>query len=75
LEKNDYENREKLFQKLIDTFDNTFKDESKEPWERYSIAAGMAIYDSTIDKSMDDVFKRADELMYHNKMESKMARE
>lgn len=75
LEKNDYENREGLFQKLIDTFDNIFKDESKEPWERYSIAAGMAIYDSAIDKSMDDVFKRADELMYHNKMESKMARE
>lgn len=75
LEKNDYEKRDELFNKLRDTFENTFKDESKEPWERYSVAAGMAVYDSAIDKSMDDVFKRADELMYHNKMESKMARE
>lgn len=74
LEKNDLENKDALFKKLRDTFDKISKDESKEPWERYSVAAGMAIYDSSIDKSMDDVFKRADELMYQDKMESKMAR-
>ena len=51
------------------------KDESKEPWERYSAAIGVAIYDSAIDKCMNDVFKRADENMYKDKVASKMARE
>ena len=34
---------------------------------RYQIAAGGAIYDKRIDESFQDVFKRADDLMYVNK--------
>ena len=70
----DYKDRDALFAQLRETFEKTTQDESREPWERYSAASGMAIYDSKTDKSMDDVFKRADDLMYHDKQESKLGR-
>ncbi|MCR5342071.1 MAG: GGDEF domain-containing protein [Butyrivibrio sp.] len=75
LENIDYRNRDKLVAKLKEEFDKSALDESKEPWERYSAALGLAVYDQYIDTSMNDVFKRADDLMYKNKLESKMARE
>ncbi len=75
LENFDYRNRDKLVAKLKEEFDKSALDESKEPWERYSAALGLAVYDQYIDTSMNDVFKRADDLMYKNKLESKMARE
>ncbi len=75
LENRDYDNREQLIAELKTAFEISSSDESKEPWERYSAAIGVAIYDSAIDKTMNDVFKRADEEMYRNKMELKAARE
>ena len=75
LENIDYRNRDKLVARLKEEFDKSALDESKEPWERYSAALGLAVYDQYIDTSMNDVFKRADDLMYKNKLESKMARE
>jgi diguanylate cyclase (GGDEF)-like protein len=75
LENRDYENKEKLIEELKATFDVASRDETKEPWERYSAAFGVAIYDSASDRSMNDVFKRADELMYKNKQDSKMGRD
>lgn len=75
LENLDYSNRDKLISKLKELFEKSASDESKEPWERYSAAIGVAVYDQYIDTSMNDVFKRADDLMYKNKLESKMARE
>ena len=50
------------------------EDDSREPWEKYSAAIGMAVFDKDKDSSMNDVFKRADKLMYEDKMESKAAR-
>ena len=75
LERTDYNSREKLLEELQNIFEETSSDESKEPWERYSVAMGMAIYDKENDKCMNDVFKRADELMYQNKVASKQGRE
>ena len=75
MENRDYENRDKLIHELKTAFELTSSDETKEPWERYSAAIGVAIYDSQQDKTMNDVFKRADELMYQDKQASKMARE
>lgn len=75
LEKRDYDNRDELLTRLRAKFEQTSNDSSKEPWERYSAAIGMAIYDSSQDTSMDDVFKRADKLMYQDKIDSKKARE
>ncbi len=75
LENRDYDNREDLFKKISSVFLFTSQDPSKEPWERYSSALGMAVYEPGTDLSMDDVFKRADAIMYKNKVESKNGRE
>ena len=75
LERSDYDNRERLLSELKIIFKTTSHDETKEPWERYSVATGMAEYNKDTDKSMSDVFKRADELMYANKIALKAARD
>nr|WP_297770926.1 GGDEF domain-containing protein [uncultured Butyrivibrio sp.] len=75
MENRDYDDKDKLIEELKLAYEETSKDESKEPWERYSSAIGVAVFDSAVDKCMNDVFKRADEAMYKHKQESKMARE
>ena len=75
LENRDYENREELFARISRVFEMSSQDPSKEPWERYSSALGMAIFEPENDSGMDDVFKRADAAMYKNKTESKNGRE
>ncbi len=75
MENRDYDDKEKLIEELKLAYEETSNDESKEPWERYSSAIGVAVFDSAVDKCMNDVFKRADEAMYKHKQESKMARE
>ncbi|MDC7294425.1 MULTISPECIES: sensor domain-containing diguanylate cyclase [unclassified Butyrivibrio] len=75
LENRDYDNREVLFRKMKEVFDYTANDTTRDAWERYSVAMGMAIYNVTTDNSMDDVFKRADAEMYKDKQSSKNARE
>ncbi|WP_034466179.1 GGDEF domain-containing protein [Butyrivibrio proteoclasticus] len=74
LENRDYENRDVLYQELVTAFEISSKDDSKPQWERYSAAVGLAVYDKDTDKDMNDVFKRADEIMYQKKLASKMAR-
>ncbi|SEF41795.1 diguanylate cyclase (GGDEF) domain-containing protein [Butyrivibrio sp. Su6] len=74
LENRDFENRETLLQELKNAFKLFMEDDSREPWEKYSAAIGMAVFDKDKDSSMNDVFKRADKLMYEDKMKSKAAR-
>ncbi len=74
LENSDYDANDELLTKIKELFDENYSDTSKKPWERYSAAVGMAVFDPEKDISMDDVFKRADSLMYKNKLESKMGR-
>ena len=45
-----------------------------EPWEKVSAAVGVAFYEPGVDKSADEVFKRADKEMYENKLAMKAAR-
>lgn len=45
-----------------------------EPWEKISAAVGIAFYDADTDQSADEVFKRADKLMYENKLAMKAQR-
>ena len=45
------------------------------PWRRFSAAIGMAEYEAGNDTSAEDVFKRADKMMYDNKVAMKAARE
>ena len=68
LERRDYEERDKLFKNLTDLFGNESLYEGKEPWLKYSAAAGLAVFNSDTDKSADDVFKKADKIMYDNKI-------
>ncbi|MBR3497696.1 MAG: diguanylate cyclase [Selenomonadaceae bacterium] len=47
---------------------------SSEPWEKVSAAVGLATYRAGVDKTADEVFKRADAEMYENKLAMKAAR-
>ena len=40
-------------------------------WEKANVAMGIAVYDSEKDKTVEDVVRRADELMYENKSKLK----
>lgn len=44
-------------------------------YKKYSIAAGMAVYDPKVDKLVSDVLKRADREMYANKIAMKAQRQ
>jgi diguanylate cyclase (GGDEF)-like protein len=64
LERGDFEKRDELFQLMADKFESAKKDSSKEPWERFSAAFGMAVYEKGKNKTADEVFKIADKKMY-----------
>ena len=51
--------------------DESFKDMSVDPWLRYSVSAGMAVYSHGEDEGVESVFKRADKQMYEDKMSFK----
>ena len=69
----DYVNRMDCFDSLEDLFDESGNNTSAEEYCRYSASFGMADYDPSTDKNVDDVFKRADKLMYDFKKEFKKA--
>ena len=66
----DFIMRNDKVKKLNEILEGTFKDESVEPWERYSASVGMATY-HVEDLKAEVVFKRADERMYENKLRFK----
>ena len=66
LEGNDYKNRELLYQMLRSQFIDAYTDETREPWNRYSVSLGLAEYKST-DSGLSDIMKRADDAMYTEK--------
>ena len=43
-------------------------------WEQVHIAIGIAVYDPRTDRAVNDVLRRADEIMYENKRVRKMGR-
>ena len=63
-----YELREE-FQSELNKFRN---DTELEPWERISASEGIALYDDRTDKSIDDLFRRADSDMYNRKRAAKV---
>ena len=69
LEGRDYEDRDELFKKAQEIYKKTYADDSKEPWERYSAAVGMGVYEKG--DTVESVIKRADDQMYANKVEMK----
>ena len=65
LMKSDYENRENL----INYFNAEIDDNQKHG--KVTVSVGLGVYDPEIDSGFDDVFKRADEMMYARKQELK----
>lgn len=49
-------------------------DESLKPWEKVSAAIGLAKFDPETDADAEEVFRRADETMYRNKVAMKAVR-
>lgn len=74
LQGHDYQQRAALFGQMKAQFDKTREDASREPWERFSAAAGMAEYTGAADETVDQIFRRADENMYRDKKQMKAER-
>ena len=68
----DYENREELLNQVQAEFGSTSK--SAKPWERLSVAMGMAEYKPETDDKVETVLRRADRKMYLNKKKMKAVR-
>lgn len=69
----DYRNRDALVEEFCSLFERMRADENLQSWERISAAIGMAVYDPEEDSRVNDVFRRADVLMYENKKRMKNA--
>ena len=69
----DYQNRFTKLDTMNKKFARTEKDNSVDPWLRFSASAGMAEFTSE-DKTAEAVFERADRLMYENKQRHKKGR-
>ena len=70
LQGEDYRHRESLKRYFIEKSSEICAF-AREPWEQIRVAVGVAVYNSEIDKSVQDVMVRADHLMYDNKHERK----
>jgi diguanylate cyclase (GGDEF)-like protein len=70
LQNRDFQKREQLLN-LFDErcMESRLRKESF--WEQIDVARGMAVYDSTEDKNVNDVVRRADKLMYEHKWRRK----
>ena len=74
LQGRDYEKRAELFAVMSGRFAEAWENGRKEPWERFSAAAGMAEYTGAEGEDVDQVFRRADKEMYQNKKAMKAER-
>ena len=71
LQGRDFHNAKELLYEFNEAIDSIRKDESLEPWERISAAAGLTAFDSECDEGMGAVFTRVEEAMYKQKREMK----
>ena len=70
----DYKNREKVLKEAEKTFKKASDNQDVDPWQRISAAIGLADFNPESDKTIEDVFKRADKIMYANKIAMKATR-
>ena len=73
LRNDDYQNREALVQRFNEGMAE-ISASAKHEWEQVHVAMGIAVYDPQKDRSINDVIRRADEIMYENKRGRKAAR-
>ncbi|MCR4656589.1 MAG: GGDEF domain-containing protein [Lachnospiraceae bacterium] len=71
----DYDNATSLERSLLKVLESLQNNESLPDWERVSAAVGIARFDPEHDRTAENVFKRADEIMYGNKQKMKAVRE
>ena len=74
LQGTDYANRAALNIALNRAFTDSRTDMDRHPWERYSAAAGMAVYTGAPGETVESVFHTADERMYADKQHMKTQR-
>ena len=67
----DYKRAYDLRKEFKSALNKLKNDPALDPWERVSVSDGIALYDSRIDKSIDDLFRHADNDMYNRKRASK----
>ena len=63
-----------LVRKISATVTTLRFNDALEPWEKVSAAVGSSLYRAGVDKTCDEVFKRADSQMYKNKLAMKALR-
>jgi diguanylate cyclase (GGDEF)-like protein len=63
----EHKNCKELVETLQARMEELSKDKSLSRWESISAAIGYSAFDPNTDISVEDVFKRADNLMYENK--------
>jgi len=72
LQGDDYMNRESLLQRF-DSMADEVNAEVSNPWEKISMARGIAVFLPDTDVEVGQVLRRADEQMYENKREMKVS--
>ncbi|WP_027729198.1 GGDEF domain-containing protein [Treponema sp. C6A8] len=75
LKNDDYKKRDELVAEFKNQIAETSGNKDLKIWERVSAAIGVAVFDSEIDTSVENVFRRADKAMYQNKKEMKAIRD
>ena len=73
LRNEDYQNREALMRQF-EVMSETINYSTDKPWEQVHISMGVAEYDPENDSSVDEVMRRADDMMYKNKRLRKRTR-
>ena len=66
LSSDDYYNIDELLQEFL-VKQSKIVSSAKKPWEKVSVSFGIAVYCPQIDYSINDLIRRADQLMYDNK--------
>ncbi|MCR4989971.1 MAG: GGDEF domain-containing protein [Lachnospiraceae bacterium] len=74
LKNRDYRNVDNLIEDFNNHLTTYQNDDTLQPWEKISAAIGYYKFDKTVDKTVEDVFKKADKAMYDRKTAMKAQR-
>ena len=73
LRNEDYQNRQALVRQL-ERMKAEITAATENKWEQVHMSMGIAVYDPQDDRTVNDVARRADEIMYENKRSRKKGR-
>ncbi len=75
LKNEDYDNAAALCDEFLERTKRSATDDTGKPWKHPSAAIGYALYNPSRDRTVKDVFKRADAAMYEQKQKMHAVRE